>query len=149
MSCHSLLRTFWWYPTPSGRLARTAWSCPDPSPISFRIPILHHAGCVFLALAQSALVQIFQLFLVISISSQILPSWLFNSLPSQYHVTPFSFYPACLSLIFFFFLSACFLSFCPKSPRLTWAENSSVLFSTISLMLAHSSHLVKICWVSE
>lgn len=98
-------------PHPLQGLQGPAWSCLEPPLVSFCTPVLPHAGCVPPAPAQSALPQIFWLFLTISVPSQILTfqcsfSCLFNNPSSWYHVTLFSFIQHVCHCLFFF------LSFC-------------------------------------
>ena len=108
-------------PHPPEGLQGPAWSCPDPPPISFCIPVLCQAGC-FLP-AQHTLLQIFWLFLVISISSRMLPSWLFNGLPPWHHITSFSFIQHVCHSVF------CLLVFCLLAPRVQDFHEQRTLLS--------------------
>lgn len=145
LKCKSQLVTPWSEPS-SGNPhplegLRPTWPWPWPTliyPKSRAIYLFPHAGYIPSALAQNALPHIFWLALSSDyglISDYYLLSAAFTDY-SQNHVTPFSFIQdVCHSC----FCLLDFLSFCPKSPRLTWAGNASVLFITVSPILTQST----------
>ena len=98
-------------------------ACRDPHDLALTHLPFHstylscHAGCLLPALAQNTLLQIFWLFLVMSISSQIFPSWLFNGLPAWPHITLFSFIQKVCHSFFFFFFVCLFFVFWPQESK--------------------------------